>query len=395
MLLLVRAVVGASRGRARARARRRAGAAALALALLAALGGCGDEKPVAPTDTLPGIAPGQRDWSWRDVLAASLPGESAAAAEALSLPQARERVDALDALASAHDPRTVATAMAALRDGTIGVAAAAADTLGRLGARSAIPRLLNGIGPYPVDYDVPIAVRAAEASALAQLHNPAGVPLLLAVLAEGTSLQLDNTALPWVRTEQNAFMQELAVPGLRTLAGTDFGFHPMASVPQREEAVRQATAWWNAKKLELWAAARMAGLSRRRHGIARLRLAFASVATALFGASIFLAALFSVTRAPGAATSDSTTITRTLALLATVGYLAAYAGAALASGKITGAEGDKFTAGTLVHWDYHLRELEKDLRRRLRAPRRRRALARSATRRPAARSRSRSRSRSR
>jgi len=255
MLLLVRAVVGASRGRVRARARRRAGAAALALALLAALGGCGEEKPVAPTDTLPGIAPGQRDWSWRDVLAASLPGESAAAAEALSLPQARERVDALDALASAHDPRTVATAMAALRDGTIGVAAAAADTLGRLGARSAIPRLLNGIGPYPVDYDVPIAVRAAEASALAQLHNPAGVPLLLAVLAEGTSLQLDNTALPWVRTEQNAFMQELAVPGLRTLAGTDFGFHPMASVPQREEAVRQATAWWNAKKLELWAAA--------------------------------------------------------------------------------------------------------------------------------------------
>ena len=76
--------------------------------------------------------------------------------------------------------------------------------------------------------------------------------------------------------------------------------------------------------VELWAAARMAGLSRRRHGIARLRLAFASVATALFGASIFLAALFSVTRAPGAATSDSTTITRTLALLATVGYLAAF-----------------------------------------------------------------------
>src|SRR6185503_17677819 len=50
----------------------------------------------------------------------------------------------------------------------------------------------------------------------------------------------------------------------------------------------------------------------------------------------------------------------------------------------------EFTAGTLVHWDYHLQELEKDLRRRLRAPRRRRALARSATRRPAARSRSRS-----
>jgi PAS domain S-box-containing protein len=77
--------------------------------------------------------------------------------------------------------------------------------------------------------------------------------------------------------------------------------------------------------VELWAAARMAGLSRRRHGIARVRLASASVATALFGTSLFLAALFSVMRAPGAAaTSDSTTITRTLALLATLGYLGAF-----------------------------------------------------------------------
>jgi hypothetical protein len=236
--------------------------ALLAFALLAA--GCGPaESP--PPSTLPGVEPGHGDWSWRDVLAAPLPDEPRAAAEALALPRPADRLDALDALASRRDPRTVPTAMAALRDETMGVAAAAAHALGELGARSAIPRLLAGIGPYPVDYDVPIGVRAAEASALARLGNPAGVPLLLAALAEGTSLQLDDAALPWKRNEQNAFVQELALPGLRALAGTDFDFHPMASIPAREQSVRAATEWWTQNRLSLWAAAPVddAGLSAR------------------------------------------------------------------------------------------------------------------------------------
>ena len=76
--------------------------------------------------------------------------------------------------------------------------------------------------------------------------------------------------------------------------------------------------------VELWAAARMAGHSRQRHGIARVRLASAAVATALFGTSLLLASLFAATRAPGASTSDSTTVTRTLAFIATLLYLAAF-----------------------------------------------------------------------
>jgi PAS domain S-box-containing protein len=76
--------------------------------------------------------------------------------------------------------------------------------------------------------------------------------------------------------------------------------------------------------VEIWAAARMARDSRRRFGVARLRLASASVATGLFGASILLAGLASVTRAPGASTADSTTVTRTLVLIATLGYLGAF-----------------------------------------------------------------------
>ena len=76
--------------------------------------------------------------------------------------------------------------------------------------------------------------------------------------------------------------------------------------------------------VEIWAATRMALDSRRRHGVARVRLASAAVATGLFGASILLAAIFSVTRAPGTSTADSTTVTRTLILIATIGYLAAF-----------------------------------------------------------------------
>jgi PAS domain S-box-containing protein len=76
--------------------------------------------------------------------------------------------------------------------------------------------------------------------------------------------------------------------------------------------------------VEIWAAARLALDSRRRHGVARVRLASAAVATALFGASILLAGIFSVTRPAGASSADSTTVTRTLVLIATIGYLAAF-----------------------------------------------------------------------
>ena len=152
-----------------------------------------------------------------------------------------------------------ATLMAALRDERPGIAAAAADDLATLGDTAAIPRLIKGLGPYPVDYDVPIEVRAAEASALARLGNPSGIPLILDLLAEGTSLQVDEGALQWSRSTRNAFTQELALPGLVALAGQDFGFHPMQSVPAREAAVTAARAWWRQQRLTLWARAPVSG----------------------------------------------------------------------------------------------------------------------------------------
>jgi PAS domain S-box-containing protein len=75
---------------------------------------------------------------------------------------------------------------------------------------------------------------------------------------------------------------------------------------------------------EIWAAARMALDSRRRLGVARVRLASAAIATGLFAAALLLAGITSVMRPPGS-TSDSTAVTRTLALIATLGYLAAFA----------------------------------------------------------------------
>lgn len=218
---------------------------------------CGAEAPPppGPAPALPGVPEGSRDWSWRDVLARPLPGEAAPALELLALQPASARMDALAELAAAGDPRAPTTLMAALRDPQDAVAVEAARLLGHHGHRVAIPRLLLGLGPYPIDYDVPPAVRCAEAAALARLGNPAGLPFLLAVLAEGTPLELPEARLEFARTERVVWLQELALPGLAALAGTDFGYVPGAPVPARTAALRSAQAFHDARRLALWAAA--------------------------------------------------------------------------------------------------------------------------------------------
>lgn len=237
----------------------RVGRSALLLALsgvAATLFACGrDGVDPAHDALLPGVAVGDEEWFWRDVLAAPFHGEAASDAAALAHAVPAARTDALDALAQSGDARAPATLMAALRDKQIGVAAVAAHDLGRHGHALAIPRLLAGIGPYPIDYDVPIEVRAAEAAALARLGNPAGIPLILSILSENTALASDPADLQWTHTPRVAFMQELALPGLVALAGTDFDFHPMAPVPAREESLRAAWAWWDERQLALWEAA--------------------------------------------------------------------------------------------------------------------------------------------
>jgi PAS domain S-box-containing protein len=77
--------------------------------------------------------------------------------------------------------------------------------------------------------------------------------------------------------------------------------------------------------VEIGAASWFALDSRRRFGVARLRLAAASVATALFGASILIAGIMSAGRAPNApASPDSQTVLRAMVTIAAIGYLAAF-----------------------------------------------------------------------
>jgi PAS domain S-box-containing protein len=75
---------------------------------------------------------------------------------------------------------------------------------------------------------------------------------------------------------------------------------------------------------EIGAAAWFARDSRRRYGVARIRLAAAAIATGLFAAAILIAGLVGVARGPGASTADVTAASRALALIAALGYFAAF-----------------------------------------------------------------------
>jgi PAS domain S-box-containing protein len=77
--------------------------------------------------------------------------------------------------------------------------------------------------------------------------------------------------------------------------------------------------------VELGGAAWFAVESRRRFGVARIRLASAAVATSLFGASLLISGISGAARPAGApASPDVQTVTRFLFLLATAGYLGAF-----------------------------------------------------------------------
>ena len=97
---------------------------------------------------------------------------------------------------------------------------------------------------------------------------------------------------------------------------------PVAVPPLKPIGIMFAAFYFFA--VELGAAAWFAWDSRRRFGVARVRLASAAIGTALFGAAILLASLTSVASAPAPAGPGSTSVTRLLALVAALAYLGAF-----------------------------------------------------------------------
>lgn len=121
-----------------------------------------------------------------------------------------------------------------------------------------------------------------------------------------------------------------SVPKLRArivLVGAVAAWSAVVLLPEAAPAARSLGILFGVvyfAAVEIGAAAWFAMESRRRYGVARVRLASAAIATGLFGASILLAGLSSVARAPGESSADSTSVTRLIVLVAALGYLAAF-----------------------------------------------------------------------
>jgi PAS domain S-box-containing protein len=155
-------------------------------------------------------------------------------------------------------------------------------------------------------------------NALEPALTPVARPILIAILFAQPVLVLRLIAL--IHPLRPMLLRIAFVGGVAAWASVVL--LPVAVPAARSLGIVIAVVYFSA--VEVGAAARFAIDSRRRYGVARIRLASASVATALFGVSILLAGLTSVARAPGTTSSDSATVTRLLVLIATLGYLGAF-----------------------------------------------------------------------
>ena len=103
---------------------------------------------------------------------------------------------------------------------------------------------------------------------------------------------------------------------------------PPAAIALKLDVLRQVGALFAVLYffvVELGAAGWFALESRRRYGVARIRLVSAAIATAFFGASLLISGIAGAARPANApAAADLQTVTRFIFLMATVGYLGAF-----------------------------------------------------------------------
>jgi hypothetical protein len=113
------------------------------------------------------------------------------------------------------------------------------------------PILLKTFGK--VDNHRLTVLRVRAAAKLAQARCYGGIPLLIKVLKEQTSIQ-DDIHREWDASPQTAWWKEEAMDGIAAAAGGErFGHSPDASDADQIASIHRIEKWWSGQRQRLWA----------------------------------------------------------------------------------------------------------------------------------------------
>jgi hypothetical protein len=148
-------------------------------------------------------------------------------------------------------PQRLAQAAALhLRDASDEVALLHLETIARSGFTWMNPVLLKTFGK--VDNHRLTVLRVRAAAKLAQAKCYGGIPLLIKVLKEQTSIQ-DDVHREWDASPQTAWWKEEAMDGIAAAAGGErFGHSPDASDADQVASIRRIERWWGEQRQRLW-----------------------------------------------------------------------------------------------------------------------------------------------
>jgi hypothetical protein len=148
-------------------------------------------------------------------------------------------------------PQRLAEAAALhLRDPSDEVALLHLESIARSGFTWMEPILLKTFGK--VDNHRLTVLRIRAAAKLAQARCYGGIPLLIKVLKEQTSIQ-DDIHREWDASPQTAWWKEEAMDGIAAAAGGErFGHSPDASDADQVASIRRIEQWWNEQRQRLW-----------------------------------------------------------------------------------------------------------------------------------------------